>query len=173
GPVYIDHLRERGGWSAVANVYNRPPSSTEQTIHLTDTVPSSLTVDDTATDGWQRFDRYGDGGTETVGEAAIYAMFWYQSRHFDAPIVEWRSVRNVSSPLDVYDYRSRPSTGWANDRLIPYRRGDGSNASYGYVWVSVWDSKADARELPPPRHHGWLRGRRVSRALGSDRPPWA
>jgi len=41
---------------------------------------------------------------------------------------------NVSHPL---------SAGWGNDELYTYRNG----TDEGYLWVSEWDSRADAREF--------------------------
>ena len=59
----------------------------------------------------------------------------------------FRSITDTDDPADTYNYDSEPSAGWGNDRLYPYQQGSGSSAEYGYVWVTEWDSEADAREF--------------------------
>jgi hypothetical protein len=147
GPVYVRELVERGGWQAFEERFVDPPVSTEQTIHLTDEDPVPIAFEDRATNGWQTFPDQGVNGSDTVGEASIYAMFWYQSRTNDADAVAWRDFLDSTSRFDTYDYAATPSAGWGNDRLFPYRRGSGDDAEYGYVWVTEWDTPADAREF--------------------------
>jgi len=143
GPQYVHELREAGGWDAVADAFADPPESTEQVIHVTDEDPVEVTVADTASDGWERFAGQGDGGADTLGEASIYVSLWYQSRYYDAGVVDPNGVADVEGPYDTYDYRSGPSDGWAGDAVVPYER----NGEYGYVWKSRWDSPAEAREF--------------------------
>jgi hypothetical protein len=147
GPVYIDHLRERGGWDAVDAAFDDPPTSTEQIIHLTDEEPVPIEYTDRAGDGWETFPNQGIDGADTVGEASMYVMFWYQARTAGARTVSPRSVGRTSGPLDTYNYDAEPSAGWGNDRVIPYRQGRGEDARYGYVWVTEWDTERDATQF--------------------------
>ncbi|MFB6142611.1 MAG: Hvo_1808 family surface protein [Halorientalis sp.] len=146
GPVYVDHLREQGGWAAVDAAFADPPESTEQVIHRTDEAPTPIDYEDRARNGWRTYD-VGQNGSDTVGEASIYTMFWYQARTADADTVAPASIGRTDSPFDIYNYDARPSAGWANDRVFPYRRGSGEDAAGGYVWVTEWDTERDAREF--------------------------
>ncbi|WP_254273099.1 Hvo_1808 family surface protein [Haloarcula marina] len=141
GPVFVDRLRERGGWDAVDAAYDAPPVATEQTIHperYPDERPQELDAE-TAPDGeWRQFD------TETIGEAWLYAMFWYQDREYDIPVVDSDQVLATDGgPYDTYNYTSVPTEGWGNDRLSLYTNGSAN----GYVWTTQWDSEADAQQF--------------------------
>jgi len=143
GPVYIDDLLDDGGWDAVEAAYDSPPVSTEQVIHRTDEQPAGLEFDDRARGDWTRFPDQGLDGADTVGEASIYAMFWYQSRQTNTTLIDWRSFQRTSTQFDEYDYESPPSVGWADDTLVPYER----NGEFGYVWVTSWDTENDAGQF--------------------------
>jgi PGF-CTERM protein len=147
GPVYIDWLREQGGWSAVDAAFDDPPRSSEQIIHLTDEEPTPIEYEDRARDGWETFPNQGQNGSDTVGEASMYVMFWYQARTARADTVPVQSVARTSGPLDMYNYDAEPSAGWGNDRVFPYQKGSGDDARHGYVWVTEWDSEDDADEF--------------------------
>jgi hypothetical protein len=147
GPVYIDWLIERGGWEAVEGAFEDPPQSTEQVIHLTDEEPIPIEYTDRARNGWETFPNQGEGGSDTVGEASMYVMFWYQARTARAQTVSPASVTRTTSQYDIYNYDAEPSAGWGNDRVFPYHKGSGEDAQYGYVWVTEWDSEQDAEEF--------------------------
>ncbi|MFB6156722.1 MAG: Hvo_1808 family surface protein [Haloferacaceae archaeon] len=149
GPVYVNDMRQRAGWDAVTAAYEDPPESTEQVIHLTDEAPEPISFSDRARNGWRPYPDQGQGGSDTVGEASIFAMFWYQARTQDADTVDPRALTRTSAEFDTYDYDAEPSAGWANDRVFPYRDGKvGANGTrHGYVWVTEWDTERDAREF--------------------------
>lgn len=147
GPVYIDQLVEHGGWDAVTEAFEQPPNSSEQIIHTTDERPTSISFQDTATNGWNLFPNQGRNGSDTVGEASIYAMFWYQARTSGAQTINPRSLFRTESEFDRFNYVSDPSAGWANDRLFPYRKQTMNETQFGYVWVTAWDTEADAAEF--------------------------
>jgi hypothetical protein len=147
GPVYIGNLVDLGGWNAVDEAFAEPPESTEQVIHRTDERPVPIEYRDRARNGWETFPGQGEDGSDTVGEASMYVMFWYQARTAGADTIDPRSISDTEGPYDVYNYDAEPSAGWGNDRLFPYQKGAGSSAEYGYVWVTEWDSEADAREF--------------------------
>ncbi|QGX95352.1 hypothetical protein EI982_11360 [Haloplanus rallus] len=147
GPVYIDWLREQGGWDAVDAAFEDPPESSEQIIHLTDEEPTPIEYEDRARNGWETFPNQGENGSDTVGEASMYVMFWYQARTARADTVPVRSVSRTTDPLDMYNYDAAPSAGWGNDRVFPYHRGSGDDARHGYVWVTEWDTPEDASQF--------------------------
>jgi hypothetical protein len=147
GPVYIDWLIEQGGWEAVEGAFENPPQSTEQIIHLTDEEPVPIEYTDRARNGWETFPNQGEGGSDTVGEASMYVMFWYQARTARARTISPQSVVQTTSQYDIYNYDAEPSAGWGNDRVFPYHKGSGEDAQYGYVWVTEWDTEQDAAQF--------------------------
>jgi hypothetical protein len=149
GPVYVEDLREREGWDAVRAAFEDPPASTEQVIHLTDERPRPIEYTDRARGEWKLYPDQGENGSDTVGEASMFVMFWYQARTAGAETVDPGAVARTDSPYDSYNYDAPPSAGWANDRLFPYRNGPpGTEATdHGYVWVTEWDTERDAREF--------------------------
>jgi len=147
GPVYVDWLRQQGDWTAVQEAFQSPPKSTEQVIHLTDEEPVPIEYEDRARNGWETFPDQGERGSDTVGEASMYVMFWYQARTAGAQTINPRSVVQTSGPLDMYNYDATPSAGWGNDRVFPYYKGSVSDGEAGYVWVTEWDTEQDAAQF--------------------------
>ena len=97
--------------------------------------------------GWESFADEGVNGTDTVGEASIFAMLWYQVRDAGADTIPVRTITDTSGPYDAYNYDSVPSAGWANDVLVPYRKVVDNETEYGYVWTTEWDTEADATQF--------------------------
>jgi len=147
GPAYVHELRQAGGWDAVDRELRRPPNASSQVIHHTDEPPANVSFTDTARRGWETFPDQGVDGADTVGEASIFAMFWYQSREYGADAVDPRALFETDSEYVLYNYDAGPSDGWAGDRVVPYRKGSGEETRYGYVWVTEWDTAGDAREF--------------------------
>jgi hypothetical protein len=145
GPLYVASIREERGWSGVSAAFDSPPVSTEQTIHRTDEEPVPVAFTDRGTDGWRTYPDQGENGSDTVGEASIFVMFWYQARESGADTVDPATLGDTASPLDTYNYDAEPSAGWGNDRVFPYRNPDREEG--GYVWVTEWDTTEDAREF--------------------------
>ncbi|MFB6198971.1 MAG: hypothetical protein ABEI52_12010, partial [Halobacteriaceae archaeon] len=127
--------------------YANLPVSSEQIIHRTDEKPVPIAFEDQAKNGWSTFPNHGVNGSDTVGEASIFAMFWYQSFLTGRQVIDVRSIFAASGYFDAYDYAAEPSDGWANDRVFPYQKGSGDDAKFGYVWKTRWDSESDAREF--------------------------
>ena len=147
GPVYVAGLKQRNGWAAVDRHFEDLPDSTEQVIHQTDESPGEIRFEDRSRNGWSTFPNQGENGSDTVGEASIYVMFWVQSRSHDAGVIDWRGLLRTDSPYDQFDYRSQPSAGWDEDRVFPYRKQTGSGTEFGYVWLTKWDTERDARQF--------------------------
>jgi hypothetical protein len=147
GPVYVSTLKSEGGWAAVDDEFDSPPESTEQVIHVTDEKPVPIEFTDRARNGWELYPDQGTEGSDTVGEASIFSMFWYQARSSNAETVDPGELFETDSAHDTYNYAATPSAGWGNDRVFPYHKGSGPSAEYGYVWVTEWDTERDAREF--------------------------
>ncbi|MFB6093945.1 MAG: Hvo_1808 family surface protein [Halanaeroarchaeum sp.] len=161
GPVFVQGVREDGGWAAVNDVYAAPPRSTEQTIHpqtyRTDD-PQTVHVEDLSSAAWS----IPDLGAHSVeyarfGEAGTYVALWYSNYRAAAaedptssaliPAADFFSP-DAASSLDQYDYDHRYTRGWDGDRLYPYvRETSAETGETGYVWKTVWDTPADAREF--------------------------
>ncbi|WP_458188597.1 Hvo_1808 family surface protein [Haladaptatus sp. NG-WS-4] len=146
GPAYVASNVQSDGWSAISKEYRDPPKASEQVIDpdQESDPPAPLRLGEQAKNGWKLYGKKGENGSETVGETGIYAMFWYQGRAYDNPIIQWREFEDPEAgTFDTFNYTSEPSDGWANDRLWPYHK-DGKR---GYVWRSKWDTTEDAREF--------------------------
>ncbi len=142
GPTLVDSLRTRGGWAAVNELYRNPPASTEQVVHpekYPDERPTNVSVPDRSAAAWSRFDR--DPAADTVGEVSLYATVWSNGG------IDRNSLYEDAGPYSAYDYRSPVTAGWAGDAVVPYRKGSGEDATYGYVFRTVWDTETDAREF--------------------------
>ena len=153
GVGYINHLRESGGWDAVNDRFKSPPVASEQVIHRTDETPQPISYTDRSSAKWERFESVGQDGSDTVGEASIFVMFWNQARTVGAETVRPQTLTQPTNQYDAYNYIADPSTGWENDRLFPYQTQNGvsteseSESEYGYVWVTTWESNEDATEF--------------------------
>jgi hypothetical protein len=130
GPMFVQTIREQGGWDAVDNVHDRLPESTEQVIHpglYPEEEPLGVRVPDRSSGAWSRLDH--DPVGERLGEAAIFAM------------LETNGVIERDNPRQ---YRHPATAGWGGDRLVPYRH---ENGEFGYVWNLTWDTREDAAQF--------------------------
>jgi hypothetical protein len=138
GTGFVHALRQRGGWAAVNDAYDDPPTTTEQTIHP-ETYPDeealSVTVVDRSSDDWSRFSVR--GGSQRLGELGVYTTLWAGG------VIDRDSHYENDGPYSVRTYTTTASTGWGGDRLVPYSNGE----ELGYVWKLRWDTTADAREF--------------------------
>jgi len=138
GPTLVHTLRQRGGWDAVDAAYETLPASTEQTIHpktYPDERPRDVRVPDRSDRAWRPVEH--DPTANTLGEASIFAMFWAND------IVADESLRTGTGRYSYYNYSHPRSDGWAGDAIVPYTNG----SDYGYVWVTEWDSAAEAEQF--------------------------
>lgn len=150
GQVYVYERKQASGWAAVNATLADPPESTSQVIHRTDREPVPIAFEDTARAGWETYPDQGVNGAETVGEASIFVMFWYQAFEYGAETMDWRAV-HLNPDHEYYErygnrafnYAFDASDGWGNDELYPYRNGERD----GYVWVTEWTSPDHAAEF--------------------------
>lgn len=146
GPAYVHDLVEADGWTAVNQLYADPPSTSREIIHREPFVIDPIEVEDTSSPAWRPYAEYGVDGTDRLGEASIFVMFWYQSLEFNAGVFDPISVFTTElHPYSEHNYRSTPSTGWTNDILVPYRSTSGNDDAY--VWVTRWETDRDAESF--------------------------
>ena len=152
GPAYVDHLRESGdGWSAVNERYDDPPASSSTVIHHEEREPANVSVADRSNDSWRPLEADGEVATETVGEAAMVAMFADGAFESDrSSVIETEAL--VGDDPTTFDYDQPSTDGWAGDELVPYvssNAGDANatTADTGYVWETEWRSAEDARQF--------------------------
>ncbi|WP_418283171.1 Hvo_1808 family surface protein [Halorubrum sp. DTA98] len=153
GAPYVDELIEADGWEAVDDLMADPPKTTRETIHREPFDPVPIEYTDTAVGGWETYDEQGINGSDTAGEASIFVSMWYQSTTYDAGVMEYDHVFDTVHPYRTYNYAHPATTGWANDELYPYRNDAGAEERDGYVWVTEWETDADAAEF----HEAYLR----------------
>ncbi len=145
GPAYVQAIVDRYGWEAVNNLYFSPPSTSRELIHQELFFEPRIRFNDTSTDGWQRYQEFGFDGADSVGEASVYMMFWYQSVEYGANVVDTAEFNNDPNPYSSYNYVSESSSGLIGDRLVPYR--NARTGESGYVWVLEWESEDDVTEF--------------------------
>jgi hypothetical protein len=139
GPTFVDGLYRSGGWDAVDAAYENRPVSTEQIIHperYPDERPVEVTVPNRSADNWHRIEN--DPTAQTVGEGALFAMFWANGYVSDD------QLRSDDSPYSSLNYSAPETDGWAGDALVPYESDAGE---YGYVFRIQWDTAEDARQF--------------------------
>ncbi|MFB6109775.1 MAG: Hvo_1808 family surface protein [Halodesulfurarchaeum sp.] len=159
GPVFVERIRRQSGWAGVNEVYERPPQSTEQTIHPAKyrvDEPVTVTIEDRSGPKW-RVPDLGEGHVDYAkfGEAGLYVMLWYPSHvatvrsgQVTDVIIPYRHFFRTSDPVDTYNYSHPFSDGWEGDKLLPYITNDSAaTGETGYVWKIVWETTGDAREF--------------------------
>jgi PGF-CTERM protein len=159
GAAFVQHRYDQGGWEAVNEVYDATPESTEQVIYpdryLSDS-PTNVTVEDRSDDEWSVLELNGSIDHASLGEAGMFTMFmypFYESNQQDQ-LIDAQSFFNYQDgsqeldPIDPLNFTHRYTEGWDGDRLVPYVTDDSAETNEtGYVWVSAWDSEADAEQF--------------------------
>jgi len=152
GPTFVSQIySEAGSWDAVNDVYDNPPTSTEQVIHpekYPDEGPLNITFTDSSSDEWYVPD-LGNGSVDYArfGQAGLSAMFLrpvIATQYSDVPVLNRTQIFSdgrLNYGLDVTD-------GWGNDRLYPYATDESAETNEtGYVWQIEWDTVDDAGEF--------------------------
>lgn len=147
GAAFVGRVHDEGrfgatGWGAVDTAYAIRPRSTEEVIHperypaADPRRPRAVAVEPTG--GWTVL-----GGPYTVGELEVFGLFWYAREAHGIAAIPDTFDEPDGGRYDRFNYTSRPSEGWDGDWLTVVER-DGRT---GYVWLTQWDSPADAREF--------------------------
>mgnify|MGYP001580564636 CR=1 FL=1 len=126
GLAFLQAVCKRHPWSWVATLYDDPPRSTEQILHpdkylVTRDDPTLVTlvdVQDLLGEGWSLLDE------DVAGEFTMKSL-----------------VRQYAPAVDAVAV----AAGWDGDRYRLYE--EAASSQLLLVWVSVWDSEADAAEF--------------------------
>lgn len=138
GPQFVHELREREGWEGVDAAHDDPPPSTAVVIdpdRYPDDPGREVTVEDRSEEDWERIGGL-DGETETVGQAALFATFWYNG------LIERTHIVSASGEYARYSYVHPLTDGWDGDSLAVYEK----DGAYGHVFESEWRDE-EAAEL--------------------------
>ena len=133
GRLFVDRLRESGGWSAVNGAWASPPASTEQVMH-----PGRYPVD-------VPFPVALDGLAGRLGGAWVES--WQQTMG-ELRIGVWLAdgqpgtQEGPRAPIDLP--RANAAAGWGGDRLVSLNAPDGT---WAIVWQTAWDSPEDVGQF--------------------------
>jgi hypothetical protein len=152
GPSFVRSIHDDGGWAAVNELYDEPPTSALYTVFpdtYGDVDLAEPTVEERDRGEWERIELEGGPDHERVGPAGIGSMVI-------APTYETGGRRNVISPtgilnyedgevsqFDPLNYDQPPVTGWRGDRMAVFADGNASAT----VWRSAWTDGEEAREF--------------------------
>ncbi len=133
GRIFVDKLRDQGGWDSVNEAWGRLPESTEQILHpklYPDDRPTTIDLDDVA-------GRLGDGWKEqwqqTMGELRINV--WLADGQ---PGTQDNAKAAVKLP------GAKAAAGWGGDRLVSLGGRDGQ---WAIVWQTKWDTPEDVGQF--------------------------
>ncbi len=143
GPAYVHEILETEGWEGIDERMETPPETTREIIHRQPTEAREVESPPDPTEGWEPYPDQGHNGTETVGEASIFVMLWYQATEYGADTIDPETLHETTHEYEQFNYVSEPSDGWAGDQLVPYQRGDDD----GYVWTLEWETRDDVAEF--------------------------
>lgn len=146
GMRFVNGLRKRGGWPAVDAAWNKPPTTSEQILHLDkyDVAEPALVVQPataaTLGSGWKK--TFDDVFGEAEGRIAL---------------AEWMDVPTSK----------RAAKGWGGDRVALFEEGD----KRAVAWRIVFDNEAEATEAFQLLTIGWNAAYgtpQVTSAAGAD-----
>jgi len=145
GYAYVDHTLDEGGWNKINNSYNDPPTHTSQIIHYNQGV-NTETVDVTV-DGkrWERYS-HGANGKESVGEATLAMMFWYQQNEYGIDTGISDADLTQTTDGSTYNYNYSVTDNLQGDAVVPITHKTESNKT-GYIFKTQWNADADATEF--------------------------
>lgn len=127
GAEFVQDLQRKHGWEGVTRAFSDPPASTEQILHperyYERDEPTELLL---ATAGFKRILGH---GTEVLFENTL--------GEFNVGLL--LRALGVNKPQ-----AARAAAGWDGDRLVGLEDPDGNVV---LVWLSTWDSEAEAEEF--------------------------
>ena len=133
GRIFIDRLRDSGGWNSVNEAWGRPPESTEQILHpklYPNDRPTTVVMDGIAGrlgNGWK------EGWQQTMGE--LRTGVWLANGQ---PGEQSGPKAAVKLP------RANAAAGWGGDRLVSL---DGPDGQWAIVWQTKWDTEQDVEQF--------------------------
>lgn len=125
GLAFVKRVRARGGAEAVDALFRKPPQSTEQVLH-----PEKYFAGEAPS----RFSVHLPPAWTDAGYREYTAGVWGEL-----------NAKIILEELNITGDRAvRASEGWSGDAFVTARTPSGN---LGWVWVTRWDTDADAREF--------------------------
>lgn len=130
GLEFVQTIYDRGGWSAINDVFKNPPISTEQILHperYPKDIPQPIPLPDLTTplgSGWKRLDQ------NVMGEWYAYLVF----------ANAWDSKHRLPAAT-----ARKATTGWTGDTYALYWN-DAQNMPV-LAWRTRWETRADTEEF--------------------------
>ena len=150
GVGFVRTLKTAGGWEAVNDAFDAPPSSSTSVIYpdrYGEFEPEQVTLEDRTSDGWERVEPSNRADYATLGQSALTAMFAYTlyDDYNQSAVVAPTDFLNLEdgsgvNRTDPFNYDLPAVRGWQGDRMHVYERGNDT----GYVWRLSWDSAESA-----------------------------
>lgn len=125
GTIFVDQLLLRGGWAAVDDAHADPPVSSEQVLHPERYLSA----------GRDRPTPVAIGGTTALARAGFAPV---AGDTLGEIIIRTRLAQALPP-----ERAAAAASGWDGDRMLAFARGGDSVV----VWLTVWDSAADAAEF--------------------------
>ncbi len=124
GALFVHRVLRRHGWNGVNVLYRDPPISTEQVLHpekyfAKRDKPTGLTVDD---------------------PRGLFPQGW---RELENQVLGELMIRCLLKTYLPVSEAVTAAAGWDGDRFVAY----GLGSDIAFVWFTIWDSEADAREF--------------------------
>ncbi|WP_340101040.1 Hvo_1808 family surface protein [Salinibaculum salinum] len=153
GIGFVQSLRADGGWDAVNDAFESPPTSAKPVIYPSEYgqfQPRDIELTDQTSNGWERVRPSTRADYATLGQSGLTAMFAYTlyDDYNRSAVVGPRTFLNFDgagsvNTTDPFNYDLPATRGWTGDRMHVYQR-DGET---GYVWRLGWDSSTDAQRF--------------------------
>jgi hypothetical protein len=157
GASFVQGIRAEGGWEAVNDLYEDPPTSALHTTYpetYGDIEPRNLTVPDRSTEAWDRVvvenvpTTDGSLTHDTLGISTIVGMF--AAPDFEEETVGRVIPRSTTLNLDEsgfidqfnpHDFSHPETEGWRGDSFYTYVTENNETAT---LWELAWASPEDA-----------------------------
>jgi hypothetical protein len=152
GVGFVRTLKAAGGWDAVNDAFDAPPSSSTSVIYpdrYGEFEPEEVRLEDRTSNGWERVEPSNRADYATLGQSALTAMFAYTlyDDYNRSAAVNPQEFLNLESGgvnrTDPFNYDLPAVRGWQGDRMHVYQQGNDT----GYVWRLSWDSAASAQRF--------------------------
>ncbi|AGN02106.1 hypothetical protein L593_10805 [Salinarchaeum sp. Harcht-Bsk1] len=150
GGAYAEALYAEGGWAAVNDRYDDPPTSTKELLYPTTSTafePATVSFQPVTDPAWQRVDPGGQSDFDVLGPGTIGAAMIAPT--FDAETDNIYSAQHVTNnvdqstldPLEPYDYAVDATAGWEGGQLEVYSNEANQTAAR---WRTEWESATAA-----------------------------
>ncbi|WP_225333115.1 Hvo_1808 family surface protein [Halomicrobium urmianum] len=153
GGQFVAALHDEGGWERVNDAYDEHPDGSTEVIYpdrYPEWEPANVTIEDGASDGWERVRPADRPDHAVLGQSAIAAGLAYTvaDEYDDSGVVGPRQIINYGGDgsvdrADPYNYHLPAADGWTGGRMRVYERGDES----AYVWRTAWANESEAAEF--------------------------